>query len=137
MNKLILLIAVSSLGWSMPNTSRAQTTEVKQLLLNVEKLSQLKNILRDMKQGYEILRSGYQAISDISQGNFRLHETFLDELYRVSPLVRDYARIGEILRDGRTIQTLGRSIAQDFRRAAPDDLPAQRYVERVLSSLSK
>lgn len=31
---------------------RAQSQEAQQLLLNVEKLSQLKNILADMKKGY-------------------------------------------------------------------------------------
>ena len=34
-----------------PATGRSQTQEVVQLLLNVEKLSQLKSILEDMKKG--------------------------------------------------------------------------------------
>ena len=75
----------------------AQTTEVSQLLLNVEKLAQLKGILAQMKQGYTILHKGYNGVRDLSQGNFSLHQVFLDGLLKVSPVVRNYARIPAIL----------------------------------------
>jgi hypothetical protein len=75
----------------------AQSTEVQQLLLNVEKLSQFKNILRDMKTGYQIISTGYNAVLDISKGNFSLHETFLDGLMAVSPEVRKYHKIAGIV----------------------------------------
>jgi hypothetical protein len=75
----------------------AQSTEVQQLLLNVEKLAQLKKILSNMKKGYEIVSGGYNTIKDISKGNFNLHQAFLDGLMQVSPAVRKYKRIGEII----------------------------------------
>ncbi len=75
----------------------AQSTEIKQLLLNVEKLGQLKKILSNMKKGYEIVSNGYSAIKDISKGNFNLHEAFLDGLRQVSPTVRKYKKIEEII----------------------------------------
>jgi hypothetical protein len=75
----------------------AQSTEVQQLLLNVEKLSQLKKILSNMKKGYEIVSGGYNTIKDISKGNFNLHQAFLDGLMQVSPAVRKYKRIAEII----------------------------------------
>ena len=75
----------------------AQSTEVQQLLLNVEKLAQLKKILSNMKKGYEIVSSGYNTIKDISKGNFNIHQAFLDGLMQVSPAVRKYKRIGEII----------------------------------------
>ena len=64
----------------------AQSTEIQQLLLNVEKLAQLKKILGNMKKGYEIISTGYNTIKDISKGNFNLHEAFLDALMQVSPM---------------------------------------------------
>jgi hypothetical protein len=75
----------------------AQSTEAQQLLLNVEKLAQLKKILSNMKKGYEIVSNGYNTIKDISKGNFNLHEAFLDALLQVSPTVRKYKKIGEII----------------------------------------
>lgn len=76
--------------------SAGQSSDVQQLLLNVEKLSQFRQILKDMKKGYEILDKGYSTIKDISQGNFSLHKAFLDGLLNVSPTVRHYRKIGEI-----------------------------------------
>lgn len=82
---------------------KAQSTEAQQLLLNVEKLSQLKNILKDMKRGYTILSGGYNAIKDIAQGNFSLHEVFLDGLMLVSPEVKKYRRVLDIINDQKRI----------------------------------
>jgi hypothetical protein len=38
---------------------KAQATELAQLALNIEKLAQFKQILADLKKGYEILSGGY------------------------------------------------------------------------------
>jgi len=75
---------------------RAQSFETEQLLLDVEKLSQLKDILQDLKDGYQVLESGYSAIRDIAKGSFNLHKAFLDGLLAVSPAVRGYERVAEI-----------------------------------------
>lgn len=78
-------------------TSVAQSDEAQQLLLNWEKLTQLKKILQNMYDGYRIVHKGYTTIKDISEGNFSLHKTFLDGLLEVSPAVRKYKRIADIL----------------------------------------
>lgn len=97
MKKLLTCLSVLiSLGM---NRAGAQSTEVVQLLLNVEKLSQFKQILNDMKAGYDILDKGYGTIKNISQGNFNMHQLFLDGLYAVSPTVRNYGRIADIVND--------------------------------------
>jgi hypothetical protein len=75
----------------------AQSYEVQQLLLDWEKLTQMKQILSDLKTGYEIVSKGYTVIRDISHGNFNLHEAFLDGLWLVSPTVRKYWKIPQII----------------------------------------
>lgn len=94
MKKCCMIIAILLLGI---NNSYAQSHEVQQLLLNVEKLAQFRQILADMKKGYEILSQGYNVIKNISEGNFNLHETFLDALYQVSPTVRRYKKIAGVV----------------------------------------
>ncbi|WP_244307430.1 hypothetical protein [Flavobacterium fluviatile] len=79
-----------------PNKGNSQSQEIQQLILNIEKLAQFKQILSDMKKGYEILSGGYKVAKDMSQGNFTLHKTFLDALMQVSPVVRNYKRVGDI-----------------------------------------
>lgn len=74
-----------------------QSQEAKQLLLDVEKLAQLKALLTNMKNGYQIIQKGTTAIRDISSGNFNLHKDFLDGLMAVSPAVRKYGKIADII----------------------------------------
>lgn len=78
--------------------ANAQSFELQQLILNLQKLNQLKSILNQLKQGYEILAKGYETVKDLSQGNFNLHKTFLDGLLQVSPTVRKYHKIADIIR---------------------------------------
>ncbi len=78
-------------------SARGQVQELRQLALNVEKLAQFRTLLRDMKKGYDLLEGGYNGVRDLTQGNFQLHKTFLDALLQVSPTVRDYYKVGEVI----------------------------------------
>jgi uncharacterized protein (UPF0297 family) len=91
--KWILIILITNFG----SRSFGQSQEIQQLLLNWEKLTQLKTILNDMYEGYKIIDKGYTNIRDISQGNFSLHKDFLDGLLEVSPAVKRYKRISDII----------------------------------------
>lgn len=91
MKKLLLIMLLGA------NTCFGQSQEARQLILNVEKLAQLKMMLSHMKTGYQVLSKGYNTISDLSKGNFTLHKTFLDGLLEVSPAVRKYKKIAEII----------------------------------------
>ena len=82
---------------SLAPRATAQVQELKQLALNIEKLAQFRAILKDMKEGYEILTRGYNTVKDLTKGNFDLHKTFLDALLQVSPAVRNYKRVGDII----------------------------------------
>jgi hypothetical protein len=93
---LILCIAVPCLFGSIPR-AHAQEQEIAQLVLDIEKLNQLKQILQEMYDGYKILTEGYNKIVQITSGNYNLHEVFLDGLYLVSPTVRKYGRIADII----------------------------------------
>lgn len=93
MKKIIVIIAINC--FVIP--AKAQSDEIQQLLLNIQKLSYFKKILQNMYDGYKILNKGYSAVKDISQGNFNLHNAFLDALFEVSPAVKKYKRIGDII----------------------------------------
>lgn len=80
-----------------PSVSHAQTQEVTQLILNLEKLRELRKILQELKKGYDILFEGYTKIRDIARGNFKLHDAFLDALLQVSPGVKSYGRIKDVV----------------------------------------
>ncbi|MDI3321362.1 TerB family tellurite resistance protein [Pinibacter soli] len=94
--KIILLCCTFLLNLGLMK-ARAQATELAQLALNIEKLAQFKQILSDLKKGYEILSGGYRTIKDLSEGNFNLHKAFLDGLLEVSPTVKKYKRVADIV----------------------------------------
>ena len=120
---------------SISGNCPAQSTEVQQLLLNVEKLSQLKNILSDMRKGYQVISTGYNAIKNISQGNFSIHETFLDGLMMVSPEVRKYARVADIISSQKDIISEYKGAYQQFSSSGTMTSKELDYLSRLYSSL--
>lgn len=95
--KTIRYIMLLLVFLSFSPKAAAQVQELKQLALNIEKLAQFRAILKDMKEGYQILTKGYNTVKDLTKGNFDLHKTFLDALLEVSPAVRNYKRVGDII----------------------------------------
>ncbi len=131
MKKLILVLALSTSAIS----GNAQSAEVQQLLLNIEKLAQFKKILKNMKDAYKIIFKGYTAVKDLSQGNFNLHKTFLDELMEVSPAVKKYKRIADIFKYQLRITKEYKAAYNQFRedkQFTPEEI---EYVGKVYSNL--
>lgn len=118
-----------------PIAAKAQSTEVQQLLLNVEKLSQLKNILADMKKGYTVITNGYNAVKNVSKGNFSLHEVFLDGLMLVNPEIKKYRRVGDIISYQKDLITEYKSAFNRF--SASDNFSPQEigYLGKVYKQL--
>src|SRR4051794_1427840 len=77
--------------------AKAQDQDIQQLILDIQKLNQFKSILSNMEKGYAGLSTGYGVVKGIAQGNFNLHEVFLNGLYLVSPAIRQYVRVADIL----------------------------------------
>jgi hypothetical protein len=129
------LLLLFILGAALPPRAQAQADEIQQLLLNVEKLHQLKSILSDMKQGYDILHQGYGTVRDISQGSFSLHDAFLEGLLEVSPTVRHYRRVAETIALQQHLVQEYRTAYRRFRDAgtfSPDELA---YLATVYDNL--
>lgn len=123
------------MAWLMPSSGVAQMQELQQLALNIEKLAQFKSILRDMKKGYEILNGGYNTVKDLSQGNFTLHETFLDALLQVSPSVRNYKRVGDIISCQVALVQEYQSAKQAFNSSGLFNTEELSYLGRVYENL--
>jgi hypothetical protein len=133
MKKLILTLMLCSCYLF----SFSQSAEVKQLILNVEKLTQFKNILNDMKDGYQIINKGYSTIKDLSEGNFNIHEVFLDQLLKVSPAVMKYHRVGKIIHlQLRLAKSSGQAIKQfaSSKHFSGDEIS---YTRLILKRLGK
>lgn len=113
----------------------AQSYEVQQLILDWEKLAQLKNILKDMYKGYEIVEKGYTTIRDISHGNFDLHKAFLDGLLSVSPVVKQYYKVAEIIQYEAAIVREYKSAYSRFKADAHFTADEISYIGQVFDQL--
>lgn len=97
MKKVIFMLLLFIAGSGTLIKANAQSAEIQQLLLNVEKLAQFKQILSDMKKGYQFVSTGYSTVKDLSEGNFSLHKNFLDGLMEVNPTVKKYHKVADII----------------------------------------
>lgn len=99
--KILWVMMMGWFGWLTvaPAVAGAQSLaqEIEQLTLDYQKLAQFKEILSDMYTAYTIISKGYDDIKNISAGNFNLHEAFLDALLAVSPVVRNYRKVTNII----------------------------------------
>lgn len=118
-------------------TCFSQSQEAKQLLLNVEKLAQLKLMLSHMKTGYKILEKGYTSIKNISQGNFNLHRDFLDGLLQVSPAVKKYSKVADIIRVQLKLVKEAKDALAEFRGSRQFTVAEIEYLGNVYANLLK
>ncbi len=134
MKKIVLCMAVICI-FLIPDQSKGQSAEIQQLVLNIEKLSQFKKILSDMKKGYELLSGGYKTVKDMTEGNFSLHKTFLDALMQVSPAVKNYKRVGEIVDYQISIVKESRTGMNRFIKSGNFSGQELNYFEKVYGNL--
>ena len=132
--KAILVIVF---GFGISTAGLGQTQEASQLLLNYEKLKQLEEILDNMYKGYKILSQGYDRIKGIAEGNYKLHQVFLDGLFAVNPTVRDYKRIPMIINYQALLMKEYKRAYTRFRDDANFTASELRYLESVYTHLVK
>jgi len=135
--KLIIILGIVLFTFPIANKALAQKDEIAQLLLNAEKLAQFKQILSDMKKGYKILNGGYNTIKDLSEGNFSLHKTFLDALMEVSPTVKNYKRVADIINYQVILVKEYKSSFNRFKRDNNFNQQELAYLGRVYENLFK
>ncbi|AYB32000.1 TerB family tellurite resistance protein [Chryseolinea soli] len=132
--KILMVVVITMINIRL---AIGQAQEIQQLVLNYTKLKQLEEILDNMYKGYKILTKGYNTIKDISEGNFNLHRTFLDGLYAVSPVVRQYKRIPLIIQYQEMIVKEYKRAYEVFRNDPNLTVREIKYLNNVYSYLFK
>lgn len=133
MKKLLIILFFCCVS----HVSFSQEQEIQQLLLNWEKLTQFKKILQNMYDGWKIVEKGYTTIKDISSGNFNLHKTFLDELLQVSPVVKQYKRVTDIIHYQSLIVKRYKEAFNRFKEDKVFSAQEIDYIGKVYSNLFK
>ncbi len=116
-------------------TANAQSADLTQLILDIEKLTQLKGILSDMKTGYQIIDGGYNEVKSIESGNFNLHSTFLNGLLLVSPAVANYGHVADIVLEQGYIVTEYARYYKQFNASGHFSADELAYLANVYTTL--
>lgn len=136
MKKWCFIFALlAGIGSFVPIRSHAQSQEAIQLILNYEKLMQLKNILKNMYDSYKVLSDGYSKVKDITSGNYKLHQVFLNGLMAVSPEVRNYRRVADIIRYQLMLVDEYKSAYNSFRAGRRFSASELNYLASVYKNL--
>jgi hypothetical protein len=138
MKKIIIILILTGGITASSHKANAQAStaqDVQQLVLDIEKLTQFKAILTDMKTGYTLLTQGYNQVKDISQGNFNIHSAFLNSLMEVSPEVRKYGRIADIIEEQASIVSEYKSTLRQANSGGHFNASELIYMNQVFSQL--
>jgi len=130
---LFLLAGCLVIGWCQP--VHAQVQEAEQLALDIEKLAQMKSILTEMYDGYKILTSGYNTVKSLAQGNFNLHQDFLNGLLSVSPAVKKYGKVADIITAQGTLVTEYKAAFNNFKKAQVFSSDELNYINTIFGNL--
>lgn len=115
--------------------AHAQLSDAQQLVLDIEKLTQLKGILSDMETGYQIYNQGYGTISGLAKGNFDLHNVYLTGLLAVSPSVRNYSRVAEIILQQASLVAEYKRANSAFKQSGSFSVSELNYMRKVYTRL--
>ncbi|OUL62608.1 hypothetical protein [Flavobacterium sp. AJR] len=91
MKKIFLLLAF--VGFINGNL-HAQAKQQKMLL---QQIAALQMYIGYAKKGYLVAQKGLSTINDFKRGEFNLHRDYLTSLKQVSPKIKKYTRVTEII----------------------------------------
>ena len=129
----IVLIA----GFVSVDSVKAQSIaqDIEQLTLDYQKLAQMKSILSEMYKGYQVVSTGYNDVKNVTQGNFNLHQAFLNGLLAVSPAVRNYKRIADIINNQAEIIKEYKEAYAIFKKDPNFNFDELNYISGVYNNL--
>ncbi|MFV8324940.1 hypothetical protein [Flavobacterium sp. ZS1P14] len=91
MKKLLLLLLFTGFV-----TGGVQAQE-KQRKVLLQQIAALKVYIDYAQKGYSVAKTGLNAIGDLKRGEFNLHADYLSSLKKVSPQIKKYSRVAEII----------------------------------------
>jgi len=136
MKRIGMLILLACTGLIVkPYSANAQAQELQQLLLDIQKLSSMKSVLSEMKTAYNVISAGYDEVKNVTQGNFSLHDAFINGLLLVNPNIKNYQRVADIIADEGRILSEYKSAFGNFKASGMFNTVEITYMGNVYSNL--
>lgn len=102
MRKMVLMVGVLCAAVSVQAQTWAEWFDQKntQIKYLVNQIGALEVYTGSLEKGYNIAHTGLTAIDNIKKGDFSLHSEYFSSLSKVSPEIKTYWKIADIIQTG-------------------------------------
>lgn len=127
---LLLLSAINSVAFCQTGDEifNQKKTQIRYLL---EQAAALKVYSGYLRKGYEIVGNGIHTFKDIKNGEFDLHNTFINSLEKVNPAIRNSNKIIDIIAFQVVIRKCFSAITGNTHLSATDKEHISRVKKKV------
>jgi hypothetical protein len=101
----------------------------------LEQIAKLQVYLEYLKKGYDIVQDGLHLVSEIKNGDFNLHYLFFDRLKQVSPKVKQYSKVADIISMQLKMLTAYKNNYKQFKQIGTFSSDELDYLFQTLSNL--
>lgn len=101
----------------------------------LEQIAKLQVYLEYLKKGYDIVQDGLNLVSEIKNGDFNLHHLFFDRLNQVSPKVKQYSKVADMISMQLKMLTAYKNNYKQFKQLGTFSSDELDYLFQTLSNL--
>jgi hypothetical protein len=101
----------------------------------LEQIAKLQVYLEYLKKGYDIVQDGLHLVSDIKNGDFNLHHLFFDRLKQVSPKVKQYSKVADMISMQLKMLAAYKNNYNQFKQLGTFSSDELNYLYQTLSNL--
>lgn len=132
---ILFLIAILSIhvnAQTFAEWFRQKATQKKYLL---QQIAALQIYIGYVQKGYTIAHKGLNIISDIKNGDINLHSDYFNSLTTVSPMVRKYSKVADIISFQLKIINEYKNAARQVRKSKVFNSDELKYINSVFNGL--
>lgn len=129
---LLVLTLQAARAQTFAEWFRQKSTQKKYL---IEQIAALKVYGGYLKKGYDISKKSLRTISQLKDGDFRLHEDYFNKLKQVNPEINKYPRVKDLLKLQEQIQNEVDETQKLASRSAAIRADELSYIKNVFARL--
>jgi len=128
---LLLLLSISAKAQTWDEWFKQRKTQHKYML---QQIAGLKVYIEYAQKGYSIIKDGLNTISQIKNGDLKLHQVFFDGLKSVNPKIKAAGRIPQLMAMDLEIRKYTSKATQTSYEITPTE---SGYVSRVFNRVNQ
>lgn len=132
---VIILVAILSSSILYGQTNEWINQHKTQTNYQLKQIALLKLYSSNVSKGYGIVKTGLATIHNIKEGDLSLHSGYFSSLGKVSPVVKSYSRIADILTIELSIMKRIDKSIHTFTNDSSFSLAELNYIRQVFENL--